>query len=688
MALQWLSLVATMWLQSINGSNSNFPAYSSELKRILSISQLQLNNLASASDAGKLLGWISGIAAAHFPLWLVLLIGSILGLVGYGIQFLFLANRVSSLSYWHIFLLTVLAGNSICWINTVCYIIAIRNFPLDRQIAVSLSTSYVGLSAKLYTNIVDVVAPPSATARAKVFLLLNSVLPLIVCTVAAPLARSVNVGKSRKLTRGFSTMFVITIVSGLFAVITSLGSVGSRFLPQYVVLADMIVVLFLPLVVPLVERIRERLQQKCLIGVHDEGFSTIENGEKSSDIQTDVVAEEIGAKLMVRRVEFWLYFFVYLFGATLGLVYLNNLGQIAESRGCSGTSSLVSLSSAFSFFGRLLPSLLDYFFPKNNRVCSRAGTMGATMAPMCGAFFLLLNMHDVSLYASTAVIGICTGAITSISVSTTIELFGTKNFGVNHNVLVSNIPRGSFLFGDFAAVLYNRGRNVSGEGNCIVMVEGCEITPILLQGFFCSSSTKFALLHEGKRSDGFERATRSGNTSNISTIKLHRQDYIFGAPSNSAAAPSSFGSRKNFPARPRPRASPTGPLTADLPGSAARCSIGRRTRDHSPPEVAAVYTFFLRFRRRSDDPSAASTTSLLVSSGRSLRSMGLPFLSLFSPDHRWNRRLGSTGVSPANERSSLQDHCRSTPRTLSNQSVNRFRSGAGEWRFLAGTKEL
>ncbi|KAK4407673.1 protein NUCLEAR FUSION defective [Sesamum angolense] len=467
MALQWLSLVATMWLQSINGTNSNFPAYSSELKRILSISQLQLNNLASASDAGKLLGWISGIAAAHFPLWLVLLIGSLLGLVGYGIQFLFLANRVSSLSYWQIFLLTVLAGNSICWINTVCYIIAIRNFPLDRQIAVSLSTSYVGLSAKLYTNIVDVVAPTSGAERAKVFLLLNSVLPLIGCIGAAPLARNVDGGKSRKLTRGFSTMFVITIVSGLFAVITSLGSVGSRFMPK------------------------EKIQQKCLIVVHDEGLASIENGEKSSDTQRNTleigVVEEIGAKLMVRRVEFWLYFFVYLFGATLGLVYLNNLGQIAESRGCSGTSSLVSLSSAFSFFGRLLPSLLDYFFPKSKRKLSRAGAMGAVMAPMCGAFFLLLNLHDVSLYASTAIIGICTGAITSISVSTTTQLFGAKNFGVNHNILVSNIPIGSFLFGDFAALLYNRGKNASGEGDCIG--PECHQTTFIIWGSLCVVGT-------------------------------------------------------------------------------------------------------------------------------------------------------------------------------------------------------
>ena len=65
---------------------------------------------------------------------------------------------------------------------------------------------------------------------------------------------------------------------------------------------------------------------------------------------------------MLRRIDFWLYFFVYLFGATLGLVFLNNLGQIAESRGYSGTSSLVSLSSSFGFFGRLMPSIGDYFY--------------------------------------------------------------------------------------------------------------------------------------------------------------------------------------------------------------------------------------------------------------------------------------------------------------------------------------
>ncbi|KAL2238350.1 UNVERIFIED_CONTAM: Protein NUCLEAR FUSION DEFECTIVE 4 [Sesamum indicum] len=373
MALQWLTLIATIWLQSINGSNSNFPAYSSELKKLLSISQLQLNNLAFASDAGKLLGWISGLAAAHLPLWLVLIIGSFLGLVGYGVQFLFLANHLFSLSYCHVFLLTVLSGNSICWINTVCYTLAIKNFPYDRHFAIGLSTSYVGLSAKIYTDIVDVVSATSPTERAKAFLFLNAVLPLLVCIVSMPLARNItDARKSRKLAGGFFTLFMITTVTGFFAVISSFTSLGSRVLP----LVGMVVLLLSPLVIPLAEKVGEKLQKRCLIRVCDEGFgsssdlSRVESEETKDQEFCGLGGEEIGAMLMVRRVEFWLYFFVYLFGATLGLVYLNNLGQIAESRGCLRTSSLVSVASAFSFFGRLLPCLLDYFFSRSSKAFS------------------------------------------------------------------------------------------------------------------------------------------------------------------------------------------------------------------------------------------------------------------------------------------------------------------------------
>lgn len=514
---QWLSLVAMIWLQSVAGTNTNFPAYSSQLKQILSISQVQLNNLAFASDAGKLLGWLSGLAAVHFPLWLVLLIGASLGLVGYGIQYLFVAGQVASLSYPAVFLLTALAGNSICWINTVCYVVAIRNFPLHRQVVVGLTTSYQGLSAGVYTDIVYAAFNQrGGVARAQAYLFLSSVLPVVTSLVTAPFVRDVNAGNpgaGRNTHAGFVMLFVITIATGVYAVVSSMGSV-SGWLPAVNNAMGMGICLMVPAVVPLAEGLKHfvALTRKRVQDVASEE----ENGERRQDKiavgdqeeeeeeeEVTVVApfeemaisigvrEELGARDMVRRVEFWLYFFVYLLGATLGFVFLNNLGQIAESRGYSKTSSLVALSSAFGFFGRLIPSFFDCLLARWKYVVARPALIAGLMAPMVGAYFLLLSPATAALYASTAVIGTCSGAITSIAVATTTELFGTKNFSVNHNIVIANIPIGSFAFGYAAALLYRR-QSPGGGQKCMGME--CYNTTFVVWGCLCSLGTVLALL--------------------------------------------------------------------------------------------------------------------------------------------------------------------------------------------------
>ncbi|BBH04575.1 Major facilitator superfamily protein [Prunus dulcis] len=180
LTLQWLSLVGIIWLQSINGTNTNFPAYSSQLKNVLSMSQIQLNNLAFASDAGKLLGWFSGIAAIYLPLWLVLLIVP-------------LHHKPNpSPSYWLIFFLTVLAG------------IASAGSTLSAMLS-ALGTSMspadcCGDNNKLpRTECQDLHRYCwcciffLASEKAKAYLLLNALLPLGVGVVVAPLVRNINV---------------------------------------------------------------------------------------------------------------------------------------------------------------------------------------------------------------------------------------------------------------------------------------------------------------------------------------------------------------------------------------------------------------------------------------------------------------------------------------------------------------
>lgn len=92
---KWMILIATIWIQAFTGTNFDFSSYSSTMKSVLNISQVQLNYLATASDMGKVFGWSSGLALMYLPLSLVMFIAAAMGLLGYGFQFLLINNFVS-----------------------------------------------------------------------------------------------------------------------------------------------------------------------------------------------------------------------------------------------------------------------------------------------------------------------------------------------------------------------------------------------------------------------------------------------------------------------------------------------------------------------------------------------------------------------------------------------------------------
>ncbi|XBJ18686.1 hypothetical protein VPH35_009796 [Triticum aestivum] len=137
--------------------------------------------------------------------------------------------------------------------------------------------------------------------------------------------------------------------------------------------------------------------------------------------------------------------------------------------------------------------------------------MASLMAPMAGAFILLMDPRDMLLYTSTAVIGTCTGAITSVAVSATSELFSTKNFGLNHNVLVANIPVRSLCFGYLAGFLYQQ-REARGGNRCVGAA--CYRDTFLLCGLTCAVGTALcAALYarSGKRSGDYKGPEVSGS---------------------------------------------------------------------------------------------------------------------------------------------------------------------------------
>ncbi|KAK1566481.1 hypothetical protein Q3G72_000599 [Acer saccharum] len=498
---KWMILVATIWIQAFTGTNFDFSAYSSDLKSVLGISQVQLNYLATASDLGKVLGWSSGLALMYFPLWSVLFMAAFMGLIGYGLQWLVIRN-VISLPYMLVFLLCLVAGCSICWFNTVCFVLCVRNFPINRPLALALTVSFNGVSAALYTLAGNAIDPQSNS----LYLLLNALVPLLTCIAALiPILRQPSLDplppdgvKRDQLI--FLLLNFLAILTGIYLLL--FGSRASDSLTARLFFGGAIFLLIFPLCIPGIVYARDwfhrtvhssfRLQGSSFILVdvddlelhkelltreastHDDGLGqrllssgngmiTRQKSMKSvgwcdSIIvkdQLEMLGEEHPVRLLVRRLDFWLYFIAYFCGGTIGLVYSNNLGQIAQSLGQkSSTTTLVTLYSSFSFFGRLLSASPDYLRAK--LYFARTGWLALALLPTPVAFSLLATSGNaVALQAGTALIGLSSGFIFAAAVSITSELFGPNSLGVNHNILITNIPIGSLLYGLLAAVVYD-----------------------------------------------------------------------------------------------------------------------------------------------------------------------------------------------------------------------------------------
>lgn len=89
---------------------------------------------------------------------------------------------------------------------------------------------------------------------------------------------------------------------------------------------------------------------------------------------------------------------------------------------------------------------------------------------MAFGYILMAMAMPGSLYIGSIIVGICYGVRLAITVPTASELFGLKYYGLIYNVLILNLPLGSFLFsGLLAGLLYDAQatKTASGGNTCI-----------------------------------------------------------------------------------------------------------------------------------------------------------------------------------------------------------------------------
>ncbi|KAF0889879.1 hypothetical protein E2562_033852 [Oryza meyeriana var. granulata] len=416
-----------------------------------------------------------------------------------------------------VFLICLVAGCSICWFNTVCFVLCIRSFTSsNRPLALSLSISFNGLSAAFYTLFANALSPFSPS----VYLLLNAIVPLVVSLVALPaiLLCHPQDGHLRIVPKVdkhvFLGLYILAFITGIYLVI--FGSFTTTNSIAWVVLTGAMALLALPLIIPVSSScfhvdthapdpavpLNHDDPQKPLLLNNDHRTESNDMTQKTVEHQMQdcrlgailekgrmlVLCEEHSAKKLIQCVDFWLYYTAYFCGATVGLVYSNNLGQIAQSFHCqSQLTMLLAVYSSCSFFGRLLSALPDFLHRKVS--FARTGWLAAALVPMPMAFLLMWKLHDINTFvAGTAVIGLSSGFIFAAAVSVTSELFGPNSIGMNHNILITNIPLGSLLYGQIAALVYD------ANGLKMPVIDkrnGMIDTMVVCMGAKCYSTTFF-----------------------------------------------------------------------------------------------------------------------------------------------------------------------------------------------------
>lgn len=95
----WVGLAAAVWVQIAAGNSYNFPLYSSALKSVLGLNQQKVTILGVANDIGENVGLLPGIACNKFPPWALILVGSVLCFLGYGVIWLAVSETISGLPY-------------------------------------------------------------------------------------------------------------------------------------------------------------------------------------------------------------------------------------------------------------------------------------------------------------------------------------------------------------------------------------------------------------------------------------------------------------------------------------------------------------------------------------------------------------------------------------------------------------
>ncbi|KAK8370595.1 hypothetical protein V6Z12_A01G187500 [Gossypium hirsutum] len=449
-AWKWLGFVSAVWVQTISGNNYTFSNYSDAIKTLMNLTQLQLNNLSVAKDVGKAFGLLAGLASDRLPTPVILLIGAIEGLIGYGAQWLVVSQKIQPLPYWQMCIFMCLGGNSTTWMNTAVLVTCIRNFRRNRGPVSGILKGYVGLSTAIFTDLCSALFSDDP-AR---FLVMLAVIPFAVCLVAVLFLReipqSTSVAAEKEEARYFAIFNIVAVVVAVYLLTYDLiGSTNQVFSLVFAVI--LLILLASPLAVPIyafvkswrlvgfeadMERQQPLLKEETTSPPSETKEIITEVAAAASADDATVLVEKtkpvIGEEHTIMEAmqtwDFWVSFISFLCGVGTGMAVINNMAQIGLALGHADVSIFISLTSIWGFFGRIISGSVSEYFLK------KAGTPrplwnAASQILMAVGLLLMALALPGCLYIGSIVVGMCYGVRLAVTVPVASELFGLKYYG-------------------------------------------------------------------------------------------------------------------------------------------------------------------------------------------------------------------------------------------------------------------
>lgn len=495
-------LVSASWVETCTGLNVMYATFSPAIKTSLGYNQTQISRLGVAKDFGNAAEIIAGCLSQVISTRGLLFLGGFQFLLGYGLLWLIVVNKIADPPFWTVFILIFIGANAQKYLDMAAVVSCLPSFPDSRGSLLGVLKAFKGLSGAIFSHIYSTFFSPLQSAA----LLIVAIGPALVAFITSPIVRPVGRAYADdKRTEGimYTISYIICfIIAGYMVFLLFFqGDLPAGDYRSILMISTLLALILSPLVPTLIHAtvlskktsstIEVGLNEALLQGNSGEPRILVQGLEDNAEAQSKEkpttsiseppvirsipfwrsggevpqLGEELTLLQALRTVEFWLLFFALYCGLGSGSTALDNLGQMAEAQGYENTQTFVSIFSISSYLGHLVGGYMSEVVVRSG--IPRPASLVIVEGIMLLGQFLFAMAWTGSLYFASICLGLSYGSFSSINPAISSEIFGLKSFGPIFGLLTLSAPASSTVLAGFVAgTLYDREAEKQGSSDC------------------------------------------------------------------------------------------------------------------------------------------------------------------------------------------------------------------------------